>query len=458
MIFLGTGHKSFKNHGLASDAVHFSTLEARVNEIPLQTEGLEDIIAAIVHQKKDSPEWNKIVAPYTGIFSHFAKECKRLNLFNWLPAPKLKANIIENIYPMHPLATYALLQLAGEAGSDNRSVFKFFSPEFETGETGWINVQEFSYPWFTERNDIEADGKLNLYTEDLLYDYFRDSLKTDNRNLRDRVRKAVADYEETLKEMLAYLKKDSQMKLFDEVDELMHKILKAMLINEIISTESTPVHNTLENIKFALNALSVQDAQALEERLKRLCQATILYNNKGIYEFKRSDVVDIERRIQEFKINPENRPSNILHTFLEHLPFTGEEEYLEAKHYNTTYNEDKRLKVQFVLPSEIEQDYIIDGQTASFFEMLEHKRRQIEDPRMSYEGTAVYVFCETDKDIDLAKKYIIKNTQDKIVISVPQKALPVLEDVLTLDAIKSIQQSDDTLARMKHNAESEKKL
>ena len=56
---------------------------------------------------------------------------------------------------MHPLATFALLRLAGEAGSDNRSVFKFFAPEFETGEEGWVNVQPYSYPWFIENNDIE---------------------------------------------------------------------------------------------------------------------------------------------------------------------------------------------------------------------------------------------------------------------------------------------------------------
>ena len=31
-----------------------------------------------------------------GVFTWFSGECKRLSLFNWLPAPKIRNNIIEN--------------------------------------------------------------------------------------------------------------------------------------------------------------------------------------------------------------------------------------------------------------------------------------------------------------------------------------------------------------------------
>lgn len=129
VLFVGTGHKGFRNHGKIGD-LNAETLEARVNEIGLQTQGMEDIIAAIVQPRKDSQEWNQQVQAQAAKFTWFSGECNRLRLFNWLPAPKIKNNIIQNIYPMHPLATFALLKLASEAGSDNRSVFKFFAPEF----------------------------------------------------------------------------------------------------------------------------------------------------------------------------------------------------------------------------------------------------------------------------------------------------------------------------------------
>jgi hypothetical protein len=200
VIFIGTGHKAFRNHGQIGD-LNAETLEARVSEIGLQTQGMEDIIAAIVQPMKDSPDWKQQIEPFSGKFTWFSNECNRLHLFNWLPAPKIKNNIIQNIYPMHPLATFALLRLAGEAGSDNRSVFKFFAPEFETGEEGWVNVQPYSYPWFIENNDIAYQKKLNLYTADLLVDYFKDSLKSTNNRLVDRVKNAVINYEATLREL-----------------------------------------------------------------------------------------------------------------------------------------------------------------------------------------------------------------------------------------------------------------
>jgi len=247
VIFIGTGHKAFRNHGQIGD-LNAETLEARVSEIGLQTQGMEDLISAIVQPIKDNPNWNNEVRSQTGKFTWFSSECNRLHLFNWLPAPKIKNNIIQNIYPMHPLATYALLKLAGEAGSDNRSVFKFFAPEFETGEKGWLNVQSHSYPWFLEKHEIIEQKKLALYTADLLVDYFKDDLKATNNRLGDQVKAAVINYEATIRELNAYLARKSKEQLFEEVDDLMLRIIKVMLVNEISSTQDAPIANTAQNI------------------------------------------------------------------------------------------------------------------------------------------------------------------------------------------------------------------
>jgi len=96
VIFVGTGHKGFRNHGQIGD-LNAQTLEARVTEIGLQTQGMEDIIAAIVQPKKDSTEWIQDVQSQAGKFTWFSGECLRLRLFNWLPAPKINKNIIQNI-------------------------------------------------------------------------------------------------------------------------------------------------------------------------------------------------------------------------------------------------------------------------------------------------------------------------------------------------------------------------
>jgi len=443
LIFIGTGHKAFRNHGQVGDAVHYSTLEARVTEIPLQTQGMEDIIAAIVQPKKEEDAWLKQVVPQAGTFTFLSGECKRLGLFNWLPAPKVKNNIIENIYPMHPLAIYALLRLALEAGSDNRSVFKFFSPEFETGEEGWKNVQEYSYPWFIEHNDILREKRLVLYTADILVDYFKDGLSIDNRKLVDRVKTAVVNYEATLRELNTYIARQDEGKLFEETDDLMLRILKVILIHEMISTDELRITNTMQNIQFALHAVSETEITMVESRLQTLCKAGILYNNQGIYELMRGERKDIHRLIEQYKANPDNRPANILEHFLSLNPLKSDEIYLEAKDYNSTYYEDKRLRVVFATPSMIDSKHTLNGKDVSYFAWLESQRNDEGYGKSGYEGTALYVFCENDQDIEQAKKTIVKNDQQRVVLAIPRTPIAVFDPIFTLKALEHIQKSKE---------------
>lgn len=436
VIFIGTGHKAFRNHGQIGD-LNAETLEARVSEIGLQTQGMEDIIAAIVQPKKDSPEWKQQIQSQTGKFTWFSSECNRLHLFNWLPAPKIKNNIILNIYPMHPLATFALLRLAGEAGSDNRSVFKFFAPEFETGEEGWVNVQPYSYPWFIENNDIAQQNKLKLYTADLLVDYFKDSLKATNSRLVDRVKNAVINYEATLRELNAYLARKSQQQLFEEADELMLRIIKVLLVNEIASTQDVAIANTVQNIEFALEFVAPDEKTQVEDRLKLLCEAGILYNNHGVYELVRGDRKDVHRLVDQFKANPDNRPTNVLQSYLDSSPLRGDEIFLEAKDYNASFSEDKRLKVIFVTPSMLTEKRSVNSNSIPFFTALEHERLQTAGVTNGYEGVAVYVFCENEHDIDAAKKAVTQNNQSRVSVAIPRNPISVYDAIFTLKALES---------------------
>jgi len=338
---------------------------------------------------------------------------------------------------MHPLATFALLRLAGEAGSDNRSVFKFFAPEFETGEEGWVNVQPYSYPWFIENNDIAHQNKLTLYTADLLVDYFKDSLKATNSRLVDRVKNAVINYEATLRELNAYLARKSQQQLFEEADELMLRIIKVLLVNEIASTQDVAIANTVQNIEFALEFVAPDEKTQVEDRLKLLCEAGILFNNHGVYELVRGDRKDVQRLVDQFKANPDNRPTNTLQSYLELSPLRGDEVYLEAKDYNASFSEDKRLKVQFVTPSMLTEKRNVNGNSVPFFTSLEHERLQTAGVTNGYEGVAVYVFCENENDIDAAKKVVAQNNQPRVSVAIPRNAISVYDAIFTLKAIES---------------------
>jgi hypothetical protein len=428
VIFVGAGHKSFSLHGDLGD-YNAETLAARVSEVALRTQGMEDIIAAIVQPRKDSQDWKQFVEPRAYKFTWFSNECNRLGLFNWLPAPKIKNNIITNIYPMHPLATFSLLRLASEAGSDNRSVFRFFAPEFDTGEQGWTNVETNSYPWFLEKNDIIKQDKLSLFTADLLVDYFKDSLKTSNNRLTTQVKNHISNYEATIHELNSYLARQNVELLFDEADELMLRILKVMLVNEISSTQGVAIPNTAQNIEFALDYISPEEKELVESRLKKLTAARILFNNNDIYELIPGDRKDVRRMVDQFKNNPENKPTNLLSHFERAVNLRREELYLPANDYNNIYNEDKRLKVVFATPS------ILNEKT--FFEELELTRKQMLRGMNAYEGSAVYVLCENESDIDAARIAAARNDQQRVVVAVPRTPISVYNAIFTLKALDS---------------------
>lgn len=436
VIFIGSGHKSFRIHGQLGD-YNAETLEARVTEIGLETQGMEDIIAAIVHPKKDSDGWKNKVVPQTGKFTQLSAECNRLKMFNWLTAPRIRNNIIENIYPMHPMATFALLRLASEAGSDSRSVFKFFAPEFDTGEKGWENAEPFSYPWFADQNEILSGNKLSLYTADMLVDYFKDSLKATNSRLVQRVKNSVANYEETLRTLKTYLERQLEDQLFADADDLMYRILKMMLINEIASTQQVTILNNAQNIEFGLDYVSPEEKIQVEDRLTQLCNAGVLFNNQGVYELMRSDRIDIQRLIDQYKANPDNRPTNIMQRFLEYAPLRSDEAYLDAKDYNAAYNEDKRLKVLFASTANLSEPRNINGHQSPYFTSLELERKIAISATSSYEGIAVYVFCETENDIDAGRRAAALNDQKRVVVAIPQYPIKVADAAFTLKALES---------------------
>ena len=154
-------------------------------------------------------------------------------------------------------------------------------------------------------------------------------------------------------------------------------------------------------------------------------------------ELVRGDRKDVQRLVDQFKANPDNRPTNLLQNFLELNPLRGDEVYLEAKDYNASFSEDKRLKVLFATPSMLTEKRSVNGNTVPFFAALEHERLQTTGVSNGYEGVAVYVFCENDNDIDAAKKAVAQNNQQRVSVAIPRNPIGVYDAIFTLKALES---------------------
>ncbi len=422
-MFIATIHRSFLSYKSIYNDADFQVASDRVNEIPLETQGIEDIISAIVIPQKESAGWKDEVEARTDIFNSLASKCESLGIFSWLSAPKRRKRIIENIYPMHPMATFTLLKLASDVGSNNRSVFTFFADE--KNDPG-------SYNWFVRSHSIvDKSGELQLYTVDMLFDYFGSKISTDNTELRPNVKEFVRDFETSLRELNKHRHNRQEL---DIENKAYDKILRTMAIYHIISV---PVN--LVNLKFGLNANTQAEEKELEYYLKNAGKLKIIYLNdtNNCYEFRKSDAQDIGGLIREYKQDSSNMPVDAIKELKEELVkhpevrgiqrFFKNEEYLEPKDYNAVYNEDKRLKRIFVTVKEIEADGCFDTLHKQIVEMRK-------DIKNGFEGITLYIVCETPDEVRRACSVTEKNTYNDIMLGVPTNEIPVYDLIFSLKA------------------------
>lgn len=429
IIFVATTHKSFASYKSVYNAQDFLTVNDRIKEIQLQTEGIEEIISAIVNPKKDSDIWNNQIRPNVSTFNKLANKTESIKIFEWLPAPKVRKRIIENIFPMHPMATYALLKLASDLGSNNRSVFTFFANQ---------NNEIGSYDWFVKKNDIKnTHNRLQFYTVDLLFDYFKDKMDSNNEELRGVVRDYIRDFESSAKELniirSTEINNNLNLLIYDQ-------ILRTMIIFELIGL---PINKN--NLIFGLNLEINNQESELIDSLNVLIEKKVIYFNdtNNSYEFKKSDSLDISRILKEYKENTNNIPSNIIEVLQQVIKnddtkklskLFKNEFFLVPESYNFDFKEDKRLLREYAT--------IKDMEGSNYFNDLIKKMKSETSYDKSYEGISVHVFCETEDDIKKAKNLVRSNDYNEIIIGIPTEEIPIYDDVFSLKAVFSIDTND----------------
>ncbi len=434
LIFVSTGHKPFRAYagGVLSKA-DFSVVSDRVTEVPLESKGLEDIIAAVVIPNKDHPDWLEKVAPHTGMFNQFALACSKAGVFPHLKGPEFRERIIENIYPMHPTATHCVIKLSTEIGSNARSVFTFFSGEFHPGDG--------SYPWYVDTHDILAGDILNLYTADLLTTYFQNELRPENPDARDEVRQHIRNHRASIRE----LRRTAAQSITQEVDEMVERTLDLMLVYEIAGLSISP-----DNLAFGLYLLTDQQKTALNNRLEALRQQKVIFRHPstGLYEFRPSEAQDFESMIETYLWDPDNQPEDLAQEMVNLVPLKKGEKWLEAKEYNVPFDEDKRLLRVFIRPGDLAATRSTPEGDISIFRSLEQTATEISKWADRYEGVAAYVICESDEEINRAKSLVGRNDSQRVIVGIPGQPLPVRDLIMHLRAAYSIKNDTDLMEKL----------
>ncbi|MFH1943507.1 MAG: hypothetical protein ABIL68_15500, partial [bacterium] len=365
--------------------------------------------------EKNSDAWKKEIAPKTGIFDQLVPPCKSLDLFPWIDdVNRIRERVLEDIYGVHPMALSCLLTLSSEIGSDARSTFTFFS--------GDVGGEKGSYADFIENAEIiVSGGKLNLYTVDQLFTFFNKELSQKNPELRDRQRQFVNGYYASMDA----LRKAAEGELLGFQEDERIQVLRTILIYQLCQIPAS-----MENIQFGLYCLSNSEKNQIKEYLKDLVKNGVIFfrRQSETYELAASTGEDPYDLIERFVTDTKLHPSDTVAAFLEesagkHLP-----EYAEAKGYNLPFGEDKRFRTRFVRAKDL-GDALWDEIRTDYTESRNK-------PAKGFEGTLVYVLCEDDNEIKVAREAAKTVTDENIALAVPHAPQPFTETLLRVKACR----------------------
>lgn len=415
VLFVGCIHKDFKSYADRFSKDDAAVMSARITQVDLLNEGIEEIIGAIVETEKDSVAWKKEIAPKTGVFDQLVPPCKSLDLFPWIAdVNRIRERVLEDIYGVHPMALSCLLTLSSEIGSDARSTFTFFS--------GDVGGKKGSYADFIENADLTVSGgKLNLYTADQLFTFFSKELSQKNPELRDRQRHFVNGYYASVDA----LRKATEGGLFGFQEDERIQVLRTILIYQLCQ-----VPTSLDNIQFGLYCLSTSEKNQVKEFLKDLVKngAIFFRQQSKTYELAASTGEDPYDLIERFVADPKLHPSDMVTAFLEEAAGKHIPEYAEAKGYNLPFGEDKRFRTRFVRAKDL-GDALWDEIRTDY---TENRNK----PGKSFEGTLVYVLCEDDSEINVAREAAKASSDDNLALAVPHAPQPFTETLLRVKACR----------------------
>lgn len=415
VVFVGCIHKDFKSYADRFSQDDAAVMSARITQVDLLNEGIEEIIGAIVETDKHCETWKKEVAPKTGVFDQLVPHCKTLDLFPWIDDVKrIRQRVLEDIYGVHPMALSCLLKLSSEVGSDARSTFTFFS--------GDVGGEEGSYADFIGKADLTVNGgKLNLYTVDRLFNFFRKELSLRNPELRERQRQFVNGFYASLDA----LRKSAEQELFELEHDDRVRVLQTVLLYQLCQ-----IPTNLDNLQFGLYCLSKSEQKQVELWLNDLTRkgAVFFRQQSKTYELAASTGEDPYDLIERFVNDPSLHPRDTVQAFLEEAGAKTDLEFLEAKGYNLPFNEDKRLRIQFVRAKDLSDKL--------WEEIRDEWRSSQAKPKSSCEGTIVYALCEDDAEVKIARDAAKSIPDENVALAVPHAPLPFAETLLRVKACR----------------------
>jgi hypothetical protein len=363
------------------------TVEGRFEQHALTAiEEAEEVIELALTKEEGDREWQevqKLLKIRTNLLDH----AQNLALWPGKDRDWLWEKVCKGGYPLHPATVYCLPVVSDVVGQEYRTMFTFFEEETNSGGlTRYINET----PLVTE------EGELNLYTVDILFDFFQ---------------QAIENTPETKDIILKYA--EAANKLADKSAPLTTRLLKTVAILETIRVKKiTGLTATLPNLSWML----CTDEQELQSLIDSLEQSEILWKSSNEEYLFRSGRVrsDLGKDFNSARssiswVNPFSKLREKYHR-----------DDIVARKYKEQFKLTRRLKCEYISVGDLDN-------------VAQYQRRI----RGNYwDGIVLYVVTEQDSDIKEARKRAINITDSQIVIAIPKERIEIFETLKNIEALE----------------------
>ncbi len=265
-----------------------------------------------------SPEmWNDLSAHPDLL--RVLKSTLDLGPYHELDAAWCQEYALEGCYPLHPAATFLLPRLAMRLASPEKTALSFFQDPNAGGLQYFLNNFAIEQP----------NGRLSLYTVDLLYSYFEKQLRAD-----PRMEQAFAELEKAL--------------AVSSNIPMARRLLRTVWLLQVGGQER--INTSPEHVVWALH-LGDREQPLAAKSLRALVDQKVLAFRERRFWFDFS----LERPSLEGLLRQNRRKIELEVDLLGLLESQVSSSPLRLTEINRTYVTDRFVKTRFVLPDQLDQ-------------------------------------------------------------------------------------------------------
>ena len=381
---------------ISAEALHnWERIEGRFQQHPLEAiSESEELIGSIITKSWQTEEGKKTEQEIERN-TKLIDEIIELGLYSGRDRNWVVDNIGKGTFPLHPITTYCLPRLSnvvGEMGpgQEYRTMFTFFENEIkEGGLTRFIN----------ETPILNAEGKLNFYPADKLFDFFKDAIES------------TSGTQDILKNY-----SEAMGKVKDPQDILTQRVMKALAIINTIKTKHPLSISAMPcNLSLLLNT----EEHRIKPLLDQLKVSEVLWvKATGEYDFRVGEL------ISNFKADFEKVKGALL---WDNPIFALKSNYppqdIVAREYEKEYRIRRRLFAEYINVEGLNNINLYEDQIKN-----EYK-----------DGIVLYVVAESNDEIEEAKRKAININHPQIVIAIPKHPLKVYDALKNMMALNQLE-------------------